>query len=362
MEKRTTIKAAALAFVLSALLLSAAACNPESPLPTPPTSPIAPATLQQNQTGPTPATTEHRPTPTPPPAVPTAKPPEASPTPVPAEPDPEPAAHVVQPGESLLRLATTHEVPIAAIQLASGLGDRISLRAGEVLTIPLPAGWEHATPYWILHQVEAGETMSSIAANYGVKLTELQEANQAVNPNALAIGQMLILPLADPSALVQLSAPPASAGSGGASGSPAEPLPPINIPADVAGWPYAVFQLINQQRAAHGLYPLAYNETLARAAQLHAQDCQQRGYCGHVGSDGTRVMERVLRAGYPAAGAGECWVQTNAPDKAVNWWMDEVPPNDPHRRTLLSTYFTEVGVGIAAAEWGYYFIANFGTQ
>jgi hypothetical protein len=40
--------------------------------------------------------------------------------------------------------------------------------------------------------------------------------------------------------------------------------------------------------------------------------------------------------------------------------MDEEPPNDPHRRMMVHTWFTEVGVGIAKASWGYYFIADFG--
>jgi uncharacterized protein YkwD len=40
--------------------------------------------------------------------------------------------------------------------------------------------------------------------------------------------------------------------------------------------------------------------------------------------------------------------------------MDEEPPNDPHRRTLLTTWFTEIGVGVAETTWGYYFIADFG--
>jgi hypothetical protein len=42
--------------------------------------------------------------------------------------------------------------------------------------------------------------------------------------------------------------------------------------------------------------------------------------------------------------------------------MDEVPPNDPHRRTLLHTWFTEIGVGIAETTWGYYYIADFGRS
>jgi uncharacterized protein YkwD len=40
--------------------------------------------------------------------------------------------------------------------------------------------------------------------------------------------------------------------------------------------------------------------------------------------------------------------------------MNEVPPNDPHRRTLLSTYLTHIGIGVVQTGWGYYFVADFG--
>jgi len=56
----------------------------------------------------------------------------------------------------------------------------------------------------------------------------------------------------------------------------------------------------------------------------------------------------------------ECWAQSQSPQHAVDMWMDEVPPDDPHRRTLLSTWLSEIGLGVAKTTWGYYFIADFG--
>ncbi len=117
-------------------------------------------------------------------------------------------------------------------------------------------------------------------------------------------------------------------------------------PASIETWPTDVFQLINSARAEHGLPPYTYNETLELAAQLHGQDCQQRGECSHTGSDGSDVTTRILRAGYDAAGASEVIVHSSSPQEAVAWWMDETPPNDPHRSTLLSTWVTEIGVAV----------------
>jgi len=131
--------------------------------------------------------------------------------------------------------------------------------------------------------------------------------------------------------------------------------------AGVETWPAEVFQLINQVRAENGLPPDTYNETLERAAQLHGQDCQERGECDHSGSDGSNAETRIRRAGYDPAGQAEVLVYSSSPQAAVAWWMDEVPPDDWHRRTLLSTWVTEVGVAVVPTGRGdYYFIADFG--
>ncbi len=132
-------------------------------------------------------------------------------------------------------------------------------------------------------------------------------------------------------------------------------------PAEIETWPEEVFQLINSARAENGLPPYTYNETLELAAQLHGQDCFQRGECDHTGSDGSNVQTRILRANYNAAGATEVIVHSSSPQMAVDWWMDETPPNDPHRSALLSTWVMEIGVAVVPTGRGdYYFIVDFG--
>jgi uncharacterized protein YkwD len=321
---------------------AAAAPEMSSPLPSP-TALVTPAAAPQAQ-----------------PSLPTAVPTEP-PTPEPTAMPPQAIAHTVQAGESLLRLAQTYQVPIAAIQLENDLGERISIQAGQVLTIPAATEWDDASPYWLLHVVQAGDTLTGIAANHGLKVAAIQEANHLTDADTLAIGQVLILPFSGPEGILALAPPPPASApktdqSGGAS-----PLPPAVPAAPVAGWPGEVLQIINNIRAAHGLYPLTYNTELATAAQYHAQDCANRGWCSHTGSDGSSSLTRMLRAGFPATGSSECWVQARTPQQAVDWWMNEVPPNDPHRRTLLSTYLTHIGIGVVQTGWGYYFVADFGT-
>ena len=135
----------------------------------------------------------------------------------------------------------------------------------------------------------------------------------------------------------------------------AEPLS-----AGTEGWADEVFQLINQIRAEHGLTPYTRNEVLELAAQLHGQDSAQRGELSHIGSDGSNVTTRVQRAGYEVAGVSEITVTGNSPQWAVDWWIDETPPNDPHRSAILSTWYTEIGVAAVPAGHTHYFIAVLG--
>jgi uncharacterized protein YkwD len=55
-------------------------------------------------------------------------------------------------------------------------------------------------------------------------------------------------------------------------------------------------------------------------------------------------------------------VQANDPASAIASWYNEIPPSDPHRQNLLHGVYTEIGVGIAKAGQGYYFVADFGSR
>jgi uncharacterized protein YkwD len=252
---------------------------------------------------------------------------------------------------------------MAAIQLRNGMADSTVVRVGEILSIPSPVGWEGASPFWIVHVVKAGQTLTTIARAHALDLETLRAVNGLNDADSLDIGQQLVLPLDVPAVALAPTAtatptPPPTATPPPPTVHPtASPAPP---PQDVAAWPHEVVRLINEVRSAHGLGPFGYNETLAQAAQAHANDCAQRGWCSHTGSDGSDVKTRILRAGYEPSGWAECWVQAPAPQQAVEWWMDEVPPDDAHRRTLLSTWVSELGVGVAKTTWGYYIIADFG--
>ncbi len=59
---------------------------------------------------------------------------------------------------------------------------------------PAPTLTPTATPTPIVHTVRAGESLLSIASQYGLSISELQDANGILDPRTLQIGQQLIIP------------------------------------------------------------------------------------------------------------------------------------------------------------------------
>jgi uncharacterized protein YkwD len=105
--------------------------------------------------------------------------------------------------------------------------------------------------------------------------------------------------------------------------------------------------------------PLVWAEPLARAAQAHANDMAAHSRFDHVGSDGSRVTERVTRAAYRwrhvgeniAAGVGDV-------EAALAGWL-----NSPgHCANIMNPRFTAMGVAFAvdpASEAGVYWAQVF---
>jgi uncharacterized protein YkwD len=296
--------------------------------------------------------------------------------------------YTIRPGDTLLGLARQYHTSVAAIQLANGMGESTLLLVGKTLTIPSGPTWPGESAFWIVHVVKAGETLASIGQTFDVKTSDLTRINGIADPALIKTGQAIVIPL-DSVRVAAASPTPTRTPTRTPTSKPtrmtsplvtplravsplATPLPktatstvtvaPTMMPGDIAGWPNMVVSLINQKRAAHGLPPYHISPELMRAAQAHADDCKAHEWCGHTGSDGSDTRTRLVRAGYTPTFCGENWVQTKDPASAVNWWYNETPPNDPHRQNLLNTRYADIGIGIAKADFGYYFIANFASH
>jgi uncharacterized protein YkwD len=120
-----------------------------------------------------------------------------------------------------------------------------------------------------------------------------------------------------------------------------------------------VINAVNAYRAQKSLPAYTVNPKLAQAAQLHASDMACNHLFVHTGSDGSTPQTRVAATGYVALDLSENVYGSYPPltgQDVVNWWMND-KTDVRHNENLLSTTFTEIGVGYSFFEnYGYYVI------
>jgi LysM repeat protein len=140
----------------------------------------------------TPIMPEGAPTPTPffsplPPPTPVAPAPTAAP--------PAQVTHVVQPGETLFRIALRYGTTVEAIARANNLINPDFIVPGQRLVIPVsapaagtPTGGER------VYIVQPGDNLFRIGLKFNMLWTVIAARNGITNPNAIYPGQRLIIP------------------------------------------------------------------------------------------------------------------------------------------------------------------------
>lgn len=125
----------------------------------------------------------------------------------------------------------------------------------------------------------------------------------------------------------------------------------------------AVVSSINAYRSRNGLPPYEVDGDLVTAAQSHSADMACNHLFVHTGSDGSTSSSRVAATGYKASYVSENVYGSYPPLTAsdvVSWWAtDQTDPR--HNQNLLSTQYTQIGVGYAFFnDYGYY-VVDFAT-
>lgn len=157
-----------------------------TPTPLPTGTPVPTVTPSATAT---PASTE------PPAPGATATPATATPTPT-ATPTTVPAtrAYVVRAGDTLFSLALRFNTSVAALQAANGLGSRTDLFAGQTLLIPVAVTATGPAPAVGAYVVQPGDTLFRLALRFGTTVTALQAANGLGGSIRIYAGQSLMLP------------------------------------------------------------------------------------------------------------------------------------------------------------------------
>lgn len=111
-----------------------------------------------------------------------------------AEPTPSPmteTTYTVIAGDNLFRIGLIYGTNWVQIAEANGLVNPNQVYAGQVLKIPVNT--PGPTPQFT-HEVKPGETLFSIALQYGVAWPLIAEANEMDSPYVIYTGQTLVIP------------------------------------------------------------------------------------------------------------------------------------------------------------------------
>jgi len=103
-----------------------------------------------------------------------------------------------------------------------------------------------------------------------------------------------------------------------------------------------MLELVNRERIAAGLRPLAPDPELTQVARRHSADMFARGYFAHVTPEGRDPFDRMREAGVRLLAAGENLALAPTLQIAHTGLM-----NSPgHRANILNPRFGRVGIGI----------------
>lgn len=169
------------------------------------------------------------------------------------------------------------------------------------------------------YTVRSGDTMWKIAVKHQVGLSEIISKNpQIKNPAMIYPGQKLTIPTA--TAINSLE--------------------------------NEVIRLTNVERTKRGLPALKSNWELSRCARYKSQDMINKNYFAHQSPTYGSPFDMIESFGIKMASGGEnIAMGQRTPQEVVAAWM-----NSPgHRGNILSTAYTQIGVGVAKSKSGSYY-------
>ncbi|HYE83351.1 MAG TPA: SafA/ExsA family spore coat assembly protein [Clostridia bacterium] len=169
------------------------------------------------------------------------------------------------------------------------------------------------------YTVRSGDTMWKIAQKHQVGISEIISKNpQIKNPSLIYPGQKLTIPS----------------------------MTAINALEN------EVIRLTNIERSKKGLTALKANWQVSRCARYKSQDMINKNYFAHQSPTYGSPFDMMESFGIRIASGGEnIAMGQRTPKEVVAAWM-----NSPgHRGNILSTAYTEIGVGVAKSKSGSYY-------
>lgn len=188
------------------------------------------------------------------------------------------------------------------------------------MALLMAPGIAWAAPMIDTYTVQPGDSLWKIAVKYRVGLREIIEANPETKARPWLIypGQKIKVPLVDEG---------------------------------IKAMEGEVLELVNEERAAAGLKPLAMDWELQRVARLKSQDMIDKNYFSHQSPTYGSPFEMIKNFGisYRSAGENIAAGQRSAAEVMESWMKSQ-----GHRANILKPGYTHLGVGYAAGgKWGH---------
>jgi uncharacterized YkwD family protein/spore coat assembly protein SafA len=219
------------------------------------------------------------------------------------------STYTVKSGDTLSKIATNNGLTVSQLMSANPSIKSASLiYVGQKITIP--------STKMVSYTVQKGDTMYAIAKRFEISYSELLKANPNItNPAMIYVGQKITIP--DTNSL--------------------------------ASYEQQVFELVNKERSSRGLATLKYSTDVAYVARLKSQDMINKKYFSHTSPTYGSPFEMMEQFGlrFSAAGENIAYGQKTAAE-VMNAWMNSAG----HKANILSTAYTTMGVGVAKAANG----------
>ncbi len=181
---------------------------------------------------------------------------------------PQGAVVKVRQGDTLYRIAKTHNLTVDELARYNGIEPPYRLAVGQRIVIPSAASYV----------VRRGDTLYSIARRYGVNVRELASVNNVPAPYTIKVGQQLEVPVGLTTAGIASSAtalrPSAPAGR-----TPPRVLPPVKRDEGFL-WPVKGRVISSYGVKKNGLHNDGINISAALGAPVHAAKSGVVTYAG----------------------------------------------------------------------------------
>lgn len=122
------------------------------------------------------------------------------------------------------------------------------------------------------------------------------------------------------------------------------------------------FALINQDRSQAGLPALSLDSKVSAIARRHSADMRDRNYFAHTNPDGKTPANRLRSGGISFHTSGENIARTSGMNDPARSANNEFLADSIHRKVLLNSQFTRVGVGVTRSGSDYWITQDFIEQ